>query len=96
MLAIHPDDAAKKGIADGDMVCVFSARGEVDIKALITDEVKPGILYTTFHFPEMMVNLITSSECDSGHVPGVQGGFVQDPESTEDPSPEAGEVVAKA
>ena len=27
-------------------------------------EVKPGILYTTFHFPEHLVNVVTSSECD--------------------------------
>ena len=25
---------------------------------------KPGILYTTFHFPEHLVNVLTSSEAD--------------------------------
>jgi formate dehydrogenase major subunit len=65
VLLIHPDDATQHGIAEGDMVCVESARGKVDIKALITDEVKPGILSSTFHFPEMMLNLITSSVSDS-------------------------------
>jgi len=65
VLLINPEDAAKHGIAEGDMVCVESARGKVDIKALITDEVKPGILSSTFHFPEMMLNLITSSVSDS-------------------------------
>jgi formate dehydrogenase major subunit len=64
LLAIHPDDAAKKGIEDGDLVRIFSARGEVRIKARISTEVKPGILYTTFHFPEALVNMVTSSECD--------------------------------
>ena len=38
---IHPDDAAQHFISDGDMVCVESPRGKVDIKASITDEVKP-------------------------------------------------------
>jgi formate dehydrogenase major subunit len=65
VLMINPEDATKHGIAEGDMVCVESARGKVDIKALITDEVKPGILSSTFHFPEMMLNLITSSVSDS-------------------------------
>jgi len=65
VLLINPADAAQHGIAEGDMVCVESARGKVDIKALITDEVKPGILSSTFHFPEMMLNLITSSVSDS-------------------------------
>jgi formate dehydrogenase major subunit len=62
---IHPDDAARHLINDGDMVCVESERGKVDIKAKITDEVKEGILSTTFHFPEVMLNIITSDEHDS-------------------------------
>ncbi|HQV97323.1 MAG TPA: formate dehydrogenase subunit alpha, partial [Saprospiraceae bacterium] len=65
VLMIHPDDAARHFIADGDMVCVESPRGKVDVKARITDEVKPGVLSSTFHFPEIMLNLITSNEHDS-------------------------------
>ncbi|MBI1841437.1 MAG: formate dehydrogenase subunit alpha [Verrucomicrobia bacterium] len=63
-LAIHPGDAQRKGILDGDLVRIFSARGEVRMRAKISDEVKPGILYCTFHFPEHLVNVVTSSECD--------------------------------
>jgi len=62
VLLIHPDDASKEGIADGDLVCVESPRGKVDIKAVITEEMKPGILSSTFHFPEIMLNIITSDE----------------------------------
>lgn len=62
VLMIHPDDAKKEGIADGEFVCVESPRGKVDIKAYITDEMKPGILSSTFHFPEVMLNIITSDE----------------------------------
>ena len=65
VLMIHPDDASRHFIADGDMVCVESPRGKVDVKARITDEVKPGVLSSTFHFPEIMLNLITSNEHDS-------------------------------
>ncbi|MDX1407494.1 MAG: molybdopterin dinucleotide binding domain-containing protein, partial [Saprospiraceae bacterium] len=65
VLMIHPKDAADNQIADGDMVCIESPRGKVDIKARLTDEVKPGILSTTFHFPEIMVNDITSDVHDS-------------------------------
>jgi len=64
-LMIHPKDAADNGIEDGDMVCVESARGKVDIKSRVTDEVRPGVLSTTFHFPEVMVNIITSDIHDS-------------------------------
>ncbi len=65
VLLIHPDDARANGIADGDMVCVASARGKVDIRARISEEVQPGVLSTTFHFPEIMVNKITSDVYDS-------------------------------
>ncbi|MBS1569987.1 MAG: formate dehydrogenase subunit alpha, partial [Bacteroidetes bacterium] len=65
VLLINPADAQQNGIADGDMVCVESPRGKVDIKARVTDEVKPGILSSTFHFPEVMLNLITSDIHDS-------------------------------
>jgi formate dehydrogenase major subunit len=65
VLLINPSDADAKGITEGDMVCVTSERGKVDIKARITNEVKPGILSTTFHFPEIMVNLITSNVHDT-------------------------------
>ncbi len=62
VLLINPSDAAKELIQDGDFVCVESPRGKVDIKAKITDEVLPGILSSTFHFPEIMLNNITSDE----------------------------------
>ncbi|WP_420579808.1 formate dehydrogenase subunit alpha [Reichenbachiella sp.] len=62
VLMIHPDDANKEGISNGDFVCVESARGKVDIKAAVTNEMKPGILSSTFHFPEIMLNIITSDE----------------------------------
>lgn len=65
VLLINPVDAERHEIKSGDMVCVISARGKVDIKARITDEVKPGIFSSTFHFPEIAMNNITSSECDT-------------------------------
>ena len=65
VLLIHPDDAAANFINDGDMVCVESPRGKVDIKAFVTDEMTPGTISTTFHFPEIMVNNVTSDVMDS-------------------------------
>ncbi len=65
VLMINPEDASKHFIENGDMVCVESARGKIDVKARITDEVLPGILSSTFHFPDMRMNDITSSISDS-------------------------------
>lgn len=70
VLIINPHDAAKNGIAEGDFVRIESPRGACKVKALVSDEVKPGILSTTFHFPELMVNNVTSSVSDSiAHCP---------------------------
>lgn len=64
ILMINIEDALKNGIEEGDMVFLESARGHVEIKAHITDEVKPGILSTTFHFPELQLNVVTSDVSD--------------------------------
>jgi formate dehydrogenase major subunit len=65
VLIINPDDAKSHLINEGDMVCVISPRGKIDVKARISDEVKPGILSSTFHFPEVKMNDLTSNERDS-------------------------------
>lgn len=65
VLLINPKDARKYNIQEGQMVKIVSARGEVPSKAHITDEVKPGVLSTTFHFPELMVNNVTSDVHDT-------------------------------
>ena len=64
VLLINPADAAKKNINTGDIARLFSDRGEVELLAEVSEKVKSGVLFTTFHFPEHMVNNITSSVCD--------------------------------
>ncbi len=64
-LMIHPEDAQENLIANGDYVCLESPRGKVDVKAKITDQVNKGILSTTFHFPDIMINNITGDVHDS-------------------------------
>jgi formate dehydrogenase major subunit len=64
-LMINPKDAKENGIAESDFVCLESPRGKVDVKARITDEVKSGILSTTFHFPDIMINTLTGDVHDS-------------------------------
>jgi formate dehydrogenase major subunit len=63
-LLINPTDAEKRLIKTGDMVCVESQRGKVDLRARVTSEVKTGILSSTFHFPEINLNVIGSNEHD--------------------------------
>ena len=50
-LEIHPHDAEQRGVKDGDWVQVASRAGETTLRALVTDRVAPGVVYTTFHHP---------------------------------------------
>ena len=65
ILLINSKDAKAKGINTGDAARLFSDRGEVELIAEVSKQVKPGVLYTTFHFPEFMVNNVTSNVSDS-------------------------------
>lgn len=45
-LEIHPDDAAARGISDGDALRVFNDLGETRLVAVVTDAVRPGVVYS--------------------------------------------------
>lgn len=63
-LEIHPHDAEERGIRDGDLVSVASRAGETSLRALITDRVAPGVVYTTFHHPDTQANVVTTENSD--------------------------------
>ena len=64
MLEIHPQDAEDRGVAEGDWVGIQSRAGETVLRATLTDRVQPGVVYTTFHFPESGANVVTTDSSD--------------------------------
>lgn len=64
LLLLHPQDAARHGITDDDLVEVRSRRGATRLSARLSDQVRPGVLFTTFHFPEVAINHLTSGIFD--------------------------------
>ncbi len=64
VLEIHPHDAENRGIRDGDFVRLASRSGETTLRAVITDKVSPGVVYTTFHHPGTQANVITTDFSD--------------------------------
>ncbi len=64
MIDIHPDDALKLGITEGDIVAVSSARGKIKTRAHITDKVAPGVTYMAFHWSEAPANILTNPALD--------------------------------
>ncbi|MBB6252771.1 formate dehydrogenase subunit alpha [Nitrospirillum iridis] len=63
-LEMHPHDAENRGVRDGDWVKLQSRAGETTLRALITDRVSPGVVYTTFHHPMTQANVITTDYSD--------------------------------
>ncbi|CAN7615376.1 molybdopterin oxidoreductase family protein [Pseudoduganella sp. LjRoot289] len=43
-LDIHPDDAAQRGVAHGDMVRIYNDRGSFECKARVTDKARAGLV----------------------------------------------------
>ena len=63
-LEIHPHDAEERGIGQGDWVGIASRAGQTVLRADLSDRVQPGVVYTTFHFPESGANVITTDSSD--------------------------------
>jgi formate dehydrogenase major subunit len=63
-LELHPHDAQERGIVQDDWVGISSRAGQTVLRATVTDRMQPGVVYTTFHFPESGANVITTDSSD--------------------------------
>ncbi|QSI33230.1 formate dehydrogenase subunit alpha [Variovorax sp. RKNM96] len=63
-LEIHPHDAEERGVKDDDWVGIQSRAGETVLRATVSERMQPGVVYTTFHFPESGANVITTDNSD--------------------------------
>ena len=66
---IHPDDAAPRGIENGDHVMVSSPRGAVRFLAKVTDRIKPGVVHCTHGRNDANINELT----DDRHLDPISG-----------------------
>ena len=64
LLEMHPHDAEVRGIADGDWVGMTSRAGETVLRVKISERIAPGVVYTTFHFPQTQANVVTTENSD--------------------------------
>jgi len=64
VLEIHPTDAENRGLVTGDIVRLASRVGDTTLRALVTDRVAPGVVYTTFHHPDTQANVVTTEYSD--------------------------------
>lgn len=64
ILEIHPHDAEDRGLKTGDFVTITSRTGETVLRAEVSTRIQPGVVYTTFHFPESGANVVTTDNSD--------------------------------
>jgi predicted molibdopterin-dependent oxidoreductase YjgC len=64
-LDLHPADAAKLDVGPGEVVTITSRRGTVDAPVRLDTNLRPGLAFMTFHFPDQVdVNLLTIDATD--------------------------------
>ncbi|QLG47444.1 formate dehydrogenase subunit alpha [Natrinema halophilum] len=61
---VHPADADRYGIEDGEYVRLRSRRGEITLEAHVTDDTKEGVVWTTPHFAAASANVLTNHVLD--------------------------------
>ena len=64
VIMLNPRDAKAKDLISGDRATLKSDRGEITLDVEVTDRVKRGVVRTTFHFPEVLINEVTSAVTD--------------------------------
>jgi len=70
-VCLHPEDAAARGLQEGERVRVRSRRGEVCCRLRVTARECRGAVFMPFHFREAAANLLTLDELDpQGKIPG--------------------------
>ena len=63
-LEMNGGDAEKIGVRDGERVKITSRRGSVEAAVMVTERVRPGLVFTSFHYPEIAVNRLTNPARD--------------------------------
>ncbi len=61
-IEINTEDAEELGILNNEIVKASSRRGEIEIPARVTDNIKKGIVNIPMHFTECAANMLTNSD----------------------------------
>ena len=61
---INPREAMTLGLGQGDELRLTTRRGSITTKAMITERVKPGLVFMPFHFIESCANVLTNPAHD--------------------------------
>ncbi|MEG3639171.1 formate dehydrogenase subunit alpha [Magnetococcus sp. PR-3] len=63
-LRIHPEDALRLGMTNGEQVKIISSYGALLLPLEFSNQTNPGLLFMAFHFPETLTNLLIGDQAD--------------------------------
>lgn len=64
-LDLSPEDAASLGVVDGEIVRVVSPRGAIEAPVRLSNGLRPGLVFMTFHFQDKVnTNILTIDATD--------------------------------
>lgn len=61
---INSADAEKHGILHGEKIAVISRRGRIITEAIVTDDIRRGVVFMPFHYAESAANELTNTAID--------------------------------
>lgn len=64
LLEMNPDDMKREKIADGEEIEVYSRNGKLRGKVSANEELPKGVIFSTFHYPDLNTNILTPSVYD--------------------------------
>jgi formate dehydrogenase alpha subunit len=90
VVEMHPGDAARLKLSEGDLVTVASKRGQVEAPVHITEKSPPGIIFMSFHWREAPANILTNDALDPlAKIPEYKVSAVKAVRRTKKPRPKA-------
>ena len=93
---IHPADAEMHGIVNNTPVRVTSRRGEIVLRATVTEKTTVGVVFISWHFAEAAANLLTNDALDpQAKIPEFKACAVQVFPAREEELPNPDVVVAR-
>jgi formate dehydrogenase alpha subunit len=64
LMELHPQDAARLGLQDGEIARVTSRRGSIEIRVKVVDRTSPGVVFIPFFFARAAANVLTNDAID--------------------------------
>jgi len=83
LLEVHPQDAGRHGLRDGELAAITSRRGSLQAKVLVSERIRPGTVFLPMHWGASQANaceanrLMHEQACDHSQQPELKAAAVR-------------------